>query len=229
MPRLLPYIEQEDLFELYRWDVAWNDPANQPAINTHLKILYCPSTPGGADRTDSLPGGGTCATCDYSPVSFVSSPLMSLGLVPQTPRFGAMYYDRFTPMADILDGTSNTLVIAEDAGRPQHWISEGRGPADNNNGCSNGNVTGGRVPQSCWAAYRNSIPLHGFSYDGLSCHGPCPINCTNNHEAFGFHPGGVQAVFADGTVHFLSETIDIVTYAALITRAGGEVIDSSAF
>jgi hypothetical protein len=40
---------------------------------------------------------------------------------------------------------------------------------------------------------------------------------------YSFHAGGAFAAFADGSVHFLSASIDIRTVAALVTRAGGDV------
>ena len=45
-------------------------------------------------------------------------------------------------------------------------------------------------------------------------------------ELSSYHPGGVQALFADGGVHFLIESIDNRVLAALLSRAGGEVIDA---
>jgi prepilin-type processing-associated H-X9-DG protein len=131
-------------------------------------------------------------------------------------------------VANIRDGTSNTMLILEDAGRPEFWIRKGLGPDENYPGCANADVTNGRVPGAGWAHVGSPFPLHGFTNDGLSCPGPCAINCTNNNEAFSFHPGGVNAVFADGGVRFLSETMKIQTYAALITRAGREVIPGDA-
>ena len=41
------------------------------------------------------------------------------------------------------------------------------------------------------------------------------------------HPGGVNVLFLDGSVHFVKETIDRSTWRALGTRAGGEVISAS--
>ena len=43
------------------------------------------------------------------------------------------------------------------------------------------------------------------------------------------HTGGVQFVFADGSVHFISQTIALTIYRAMATISGGEVIDGSAF
>ena len=50
------------------------------------------------------------------------------------------------------------------------------------------------------------------------------MNCTNDGELYSFHPKGANAVFADGSVHFLSARVSIQVLAALITRAGGEVV-----
>jgi prepilin-type processing-associated H-X9-DG protein len=54
--------------------------------------------------------------------------------------------------------------------------------------------------------------------------GRCALNCTNDGEVYAFHTGGANAVFADGHVQFLKKGMDIRVMAALITRAGGEVV-----
>jgi prepilin-type processing-associated H-X9-DG protein len=53
------------------------------------------------------------------------------------------------------------------------------------------------------------------------------MNCTNDGEVYSFHPGGANAVFADGHVQFLPASMSIQTLAALVTRAGGEVVSTS--
>lgn len=55
---------------------------------------------------------------------------------------------------------------------------------------------------------------------------PFPINMAPLYEddLRSFHSGGVHALLADGSVHFIRETIDAKTLAALCTRAGGETI-----
>ena len=49
-------------------------------------------------------------------------------------------------------------------------------------------------------------------------------NCGANDEAFSFHPGGVNVLMGDGSARFIKESINIVTWRSLISRAGGEVI-----
>jgi prepilin-type N-terminal cleavage/methylation domain-containing protein/prepilin-type processing-associated H-X9-DG protein len=221
---ILPFIEQVNLESTYDWEVPWDDPLNQPAINTQLQVLNCPSTPDSGERVDTLPTGGTAATGDYAAVTAVSKPLAQSGLIPApNSRYGALTKNRAVKAAEILDGLSNTIVVSEDAGRPTHWTSIGRGPDNHSTVCGNQTVQNGRTTGASWADPHGGAPLHGFTSDGQACPGTCAINCTNNSEVFSFHPAGVNGVFADGSVRFVSETTDIATYAAMITRAGGEV------
>jgi prepilin-type processing-associated H-X9-DG protein len=60
--------------------------------------------------------------------------------------------------------------------------------------------------------------------------GPCVMNCNNlQGDIYSFHSGGANIGFADGSVHFVRDSISIVTLAALVTKAGGEVVDSSSY
>lgn len=51
-------------------------------------------------------------------------------------------------------------------------------------------------------------------------------DCGPNNEMFSFHPGGAFAVFADGSAHFLIETMDLKTFYALGTRASSDTVES---
>jgi len=228
VPFLLPYIEQQGMADHYRWDVNWSNVANQEIVNTQLAVLCCPSAPSPGRRIDEIGNGKTAAAGDFSMPTQYSGNLVSVGLVPSVPkRLAVMSADRSVPMALVRDGASNTLIVTEDGGRPEHWTRLGMGPANLNLSCGNLDVSNGRVLGAGWADHHNGIPLHGFTADGLSCPGPCAVNCTNNNETFSFHSSGVNASFADGSVHFLDADIDIKVYAALITRAGDEKIDVS--
>jgi len=84
-----------------------------------------------------------------------------------------------------------------------------------------------------------TVPIN-FDSNRLQAGGPdCPIGfglgtfgCRFHYSYKGFkseHPGGANFLFADGSVHFLKETIDLATYCALGSRNGGEVISADQY
>ncbi len=110
------------------------------------------------------------------------------------------------------------MLIAEDAGRPDLW-----GPKGPVSGTTD-------VSGAAWADELGTYALHGWQPNnpaGAGEGGPCGVNCSNDNEIFGFHTGGANVVFGDGSVHFLSNNIDIGILAALTTKSGGEVLNSS--
>ena len=54
--------------------------------------------------------------------------------------------------------------------------------------------------------------------------GSCVMNCTNDNEAYSFHPTGCNLLFADGSVRFVSDRISNATFAALTTRASQDFV-----
>lgn len=232
-PFLLPHLEQNALYDRYRWDKDWDAAENQEVVATHVPAFICPSAPGRL-RVDNLGSGKTAAAGDYVPPENVASSVVLAGLVPTLPSGrdynGPMVRNMSVPQATVRDGTSSTLLFVEDAGRPVHWIQGGKkGPANVTHACGNIAVANGRVRGAGWADWVNPVPLHAVGKDGVTCPVSCPINCSNNNEAFGFHPGGIVTSFADGHVDFISQSISIEIYAALISRDGGEEIDASAY
>ena len=230
-PFILRHIEQDNLASGYRWDLANTHPANQPVVTRPLKVFQCPSAPE-PDRYyygGPFAGYGGKAACgDYGPTWGVDTALVSLQLIdtpadsrcfiPGWPNSipdlwayrGVLVPNQMTCVSQVRDGTSNTIVLTEDAGRPRLWRAGRPGPDQT--------VLGGP-----WQGYNNGIILRGSNYDGTGAWGPCALNCTNDREVYSFHPGGANAVFADGSVHFLPSSMSIQTLAALVTRAGGEV------
>jgi len=117
-------------------------------------------------------------------------------------------------LTQITDGTSNTLLFAEDAGRMQIWAKGKPQPAPPPSNLIN----------AAWADYNAAIEVHGFSNDGLTQDGGCcVINCNNVNQIYSFHTGGSNTLRGDGSVQFLSESVAPSVLAALVTRAGGEV------
>ncbi len=205
---ILPDLEQQPLYSAYHWDRNLGDPSNQGTVAQPLKNFWCPSA-AEQDRYDTTHGlyptyGGKGACGDYAPTWGVD-PALATG-----DNRGVLVPNCMTRLTDIQDGTSTTILLTEDAGRPRLWQAGTAGPDQA--------VSGGP-----WAGFENGIVLAGWQPDGKNQPGPCALNCTNDHQAYSFHRGGANAVFADGSVHLLHAGINIRTLAALITRAGGEV------
>jgi prepilin-type processing-associated H-X9-DG protein len=100
---LLPYVEQKPLHDQLDLSKAFDSPENAAAAAAVLPIYVCPSVPDGS-RLASERGpcryGGICGERITS---------------PNSPPKGVMLYDRAIRIAEIPDGTSNTLVISEDS------------------------------------------------------------------------------------------------------------------
>src|SRR5262249_42797445 len=158
-----------------------------------------------ADRVltvDAMYGSGTAACMDYAAIRGVHPQLMATGLVDEVANpDGVMKENFMARVADVPDGTSLTILIAENAGRPQVWRA-GRPVPGSLQPCG---------AWSCWAGC--TIWVRGASPDGVGRPGPCGIDCTNENEVYSFHPGGANALFADGSVHFLKQSIDIRVFA----------------
>ena len=115
----------------------------------------------------------------------------------------------------ITDGTSNTILLCEDAGRPVRWINGTSFPNRNTNGAGWGDLFSEYGLDGTTVVTDSTGVLHDNEP------GACVINCSNNNETYSFHTGGANHVFSDGSVHFIRGSIDGGTYAALITAAGG--------
>ena len=148
----------------------------------------------------------------------VDAGLVRAGLIeaPGGPRDERGHYEGVFALnaargvADIHDGTSHTILMAECAGRPQLWQARRE-------------VASVRVTGGPWAS-RNLLWCRGSTPDGEAFFGTCAINCTNNREVYSFHTGGANVGFADGSVRFLRADISIRVFAGLVTRDGGEVV-----
>ena len=71
--------------------------------------------------------------------------------------------------------------------------------------------------------------LYPWSACRTDCNGGCDGASMDYSNAQSYHPGGVNALFADGSVRFLKNTIAIYTYWGLGTRAGNETISGDAY
>ena len=133
---ILPYIERKDVFDLYRFDLNWNASGNDVATRSKINTLQCPSTPEPDRRADGTSNNNSKAVMDYASPQFVSLNFIRfINNLPANPSAvweGALYGSAFQGkesvsfkgrgINEIIDGTSSTLLIVEDAGRPSHFI-----------------------------------------------------------------------------------------------------------
>ena len=50
-----------------------------------------------------------------------------------------------------------------------------------------------------------------------------------NEEPYSFHPGGINALFGDGSVRFVKDTVNLVAFRSILTLAGGDVVSSDQY
>ncbi len=214
VPEILPFIEQKNVFQLYRFDRPWDHPDNQSAVNRPISLLLCPSADADRNRQE---GSQVYGLADYSAVFDVDPSLISTGLLApwNGDPLSAMPADKGGRLTDILDGTSQTLLVVEIAGRPDVYTF--------------GRKTNSTTRPPAWASYNGIYPINfdGWQSDGSGPWGPCAVNCSNAHEIYSFHTGGANIVFADGSLRFVKSTADIKTLAAMVTRSGQELVSSS--
>src|SRR5262249_61552187 len=100
-------------------------------------------------------------------------------------------------LAAVADGTSNTLLLSEDAGRPIRYINGRAFPDRFTNGAGWGDL---------FAEYGlDGITVTTDANGNLKDNEPgnCAINCSNNNETYAIHSGGAHHVDVDASGHFL--------------------------
>jgi len=238
--RLLPYMEQTNVFQLVNFAVKWNDPLNAVAAAFNVSPFICPS--------DSH----TLVPATYGPNNYFGNQGTQIlyGGVPPTnptnpnfgmpPADGIFYTNSFMPFADVLDGLSNTAAFAEKV------------TGDFNNGISTPKsdtfqpgtypATPDQALAQCRAIDVTNLAFQGYSNIGApwleayhsttyyyhvappnerSCmYPPGRIMTTTNS----YHPGGVQVCLCDGSVRWISDGVDLFAWRALGSRRGGEAM-----
>lgn len=226
-PYLLGYLEQDALREQYDTKKNFYDPVNHAAIAVDLPVFLCTAAPLGRKINvidqSNVPTGAVAAAGDYFAPNSVDAywwPAAQKAAAANTVQCPALLDNGQQQLAAILDGLSNTLLVAEFAGRPDHWIKGKKQPT--NAGLQWANWWGP------WASYQSSI-FRTWSADGMTKNGPCTINCNNNWGIYSFHVGGANTLFCDGSVHFLPEGFNQEVFARIVTKAGGETVIAAGF
>jgi prepilin-type N-terminal cleavage/methylation domain-containing protein/prepilin-type processing-associated H-X9-DG protein len=225
---LLPYLEQDALYRQFQAVGGWADPTipGGPA-STPLALLACPSDalpspPAAHFKTDtdvyvglgSYLGNYGATPADGSQVIGLDGIFVQFGAAPVS-------------IPAITDGTSNTILFGERYSNDPNWgpIAAAFGSTD--------------IPfyglVATWA-YGSPGPLGDGFYPLNYLFPPFTsvdaVNLGPRAYAFGSgHPAGANFALCDGSVRFLSNAVNNTPtlLPALCTRAGGEVVDGSAF
>jgi prepilin-type N-terminal cleavage/methylation domain-containing protein/prepilin-type processing-associated H-X9-DG protein len=248
LAQLLPYLEQENLYR--QGNVPNSPPLASGIFSQPVKVFLCPSDSGtsmGA-RAETSFGMGTngaigtqvAGLTNYVGVggdNFVAGPWLNINAQSTLqPAVLGGYIAALDPSLDgngaiggfstffvrrnfamITDGLSNTFFVGENV-----WYEV---PDPNQ---SIGNYMPANYP------YRAGF-FYGFAWIASavqSCAAPpnaakMPITNPYDFSVYGFksmHPGGLNFLFGDGSVHFIATDINLNTYRALATIAGSEVI-----
>lgn len=242
---LLPFVEQGNIFDkwLFTGNSGYVHANNMPL--THLltiKAYRCPSSAvperyissnnnGAIQMMSSYTGtmgaaiGGTSATNAFSPFNLYANTGYGWGSAN-----GLLYANSQTNMRDCTDGTSNTFIVHEESAHLRDTLGQpipgsytaitSQGPHGWTMGVGNtavGTAYGDRV-FNC-STIRYNINQRGLTNSGATSH-----NTGLNIPMSSYHPGGAHVGMADGSVRFLSNTINIDTLHRLAASNDGQVI-----
>jgi prepilin-type N-terminal cleavage/methylation domain-containing protein/prepilin-type processing-associated H-X9-DG protein len=250
--KLLPFVEQNNLYTRYDPTSNWDSPTNLPVTSVPLSIALCPSTPNPS-RLDFDEANGfsnpTVAVTDYAAVYGLWPTYLTANGITQPNPAGVLTKTdgQIITVADITDGTSNTIYLVESAGKPYVY---------QNQVVLNQNIFQDQVLGGGWCRPATDIWVIGFADKaGTTQNGPWAINASNGLDCFAqypsqvpagaptgtdgtgqiysFHPLGTNVLMADGSVRFIDgDPVSGVTpavLAALITRAGGEALAAGSY
>ena len=228
---VLPFLEQDNLVKTYDFKTTWSSVTNLPITKQAIKIFQCPVAPDSS-RLDGDPQNGTwdiVATTDYAAITGVSPIATNVN----TSGFaipGIMEKNKTVKIASVMDGLSNTLAIVESAGRPYLYRK----------GVKIGSVPAVKVNGGGWCRPASDLDFISSDATGATYPGSCAVNCTNGFDytsynmvpfgtegtsqPYSFHTNAINVLMGDGSVRTINSNILINTFAALVTRANGEVI-----
>ena len=256
---VLPYLEQTAIGNSFNFmgassptTLTYSAAANLTATTARISVFQCPSDEGEAQLL-SIPSGnygcnygntgtgyfqldGSTNPATYNGVLFQGAPFywVSVGGAGSIARaFGTC-----SSIASMTDGTSNTLLLAEVIqGKDNGAITDLRGFIQY--GPSSGFATflapnstsPDLLNQKVYCAYPfSNNPPCKFRTDAPGYPGDTsPGINADTYASRSRHPGGVNTLFADGSVHFIKNSVSIATWRALSTPRGGEIISADSF
>ncbi len=242
--RLLPYLEQSTIYQMYDLKRSYIDPLNMaPPLGTASIAGYatvpgfiCPSTPsnfsdyGPYFALNGLPISPTTPyilpRTDYRPIRAIRGTLNLCVGLPNTTTDNAMLSvpsgniegKSTIRFSEVTDGLSNTICFVEQAGMQKRYFKGKPFPGttllDNGLGL---NSFYGDVNIA-----RQIRGLSGADITNPTQQGCSVINIWNEENPYSFHTGGVQVTRGDGSVFFMNQSISNEVLVAFVSRDGGE-------
>lgn len=211
---VLPFIEQQPLFEQFDMRLRYNQGTNNVLGMTRVPTYICPSLKSPLSSLgnggESIGGVATFTTSYYgnlgprgTNVTFNTAyPFSAVGVHGGFAGDGFFKQNAQTRFADILDGTSNTFAVGEIS-----W-DDRRGNRSRYRTWSRGHN------QNDWTAPAKNVAQQ-INAD---------FTAEFNNMSFGSnHPGGCHFMMADASVQFISQSIDFGILLATASASGKEV------
>jgi prepilin-type N-terminal cleavage/methylation domain-containing protein len=211
---LLPYMEQSNVFNSINLSIAIDDHLHEDIIQSRMPVFICPSDPteeivnldqhiehdddhdddhfrhANPDEDDHSHGELLVSRSNYSGcfgnLEIEDAPLNGNGI---------FFANSEVTFGEIVDGSSNTIMVAERTNRlgPISWV---------------GMVPEVEEPFARIVAVTDHAPNdHHMHFEDFRSE----------------HTGGINVTLGDGSTHFVADSIDEVAYQALGSRSGGEL------
>ena len=248
MVYILPYIEQQNLYE--KWEFqgqsgAFNTNNNNAASGVIIKTFLCPSSPLKVSPAPRQAGAfmssyvGVSGAIDGLISGYSETRVATLPCGGLISGGGVLIPNGQLNFASMTDGTSNTLILGEQAnflkdntGKKQEWRASqtwgwylgvkavGVPPNFDNGGSDN------RQPNMTTIRYQvNYTPPSGWANDVAGTGVGLTGNCVGaNVPMNSAHAGGVNAAFGDGSVRGIASNTKLSILAQMATRDDGVVI-----
>lgn len=248
--QILPFIEQDGLYRIINFTQGPYASVNAAALSQQPRIFICPSDAFAGSPNFWLGGSSFYGFTSYHPNAgtWVTATKWDGVFGPGADSAGGAPALPAVKIADILDGTSNTVCFAEVAIGPTgtNW------PATPRTDCFNGGTVPSTVAGARAALVSKDWTTAGYAggwsppwrYRGYPWHEGNVWRNWYNHlltpnspcwqangdwwqlvsPASSYHNSGANVVLCDGSVRYVGNDVDPNVWIAAGTRAGGETV-----